>query len=457
MASDKKLHAIGIGGIGVSAVARFFRARGWEVVGTDVSTSEVTDSLEQLGIRVVAGHHPELITKSTNLVVYSAAVPEDDPERIRARNLEIQSLAYPEALSLMMEDHFGIAISGTNGKTTTTAILGILLETAGLDPTVVVGGSVSAWKGNLRLGRGDTFVAEACEYRRHMMKLSPQMIVLTNIEADHLDYYQDLADIESAFTDYVKKLGEEDVLVFNADDPVLRRVVRESKARLIAYGADKQSMVQLTATQTIGGMQYISANVLGMPTTFETVLPGRYNAYNILAAVSAAVALGIKPDKVRAGVAAFQGSWRRFEQVGTFTGHPVISDYAHHPTAVRGALGAARERYPKGKVLAVFQPHQENRTRMLFDEFIESFAGADTLIIEEIYEVAGREQDGHRVSSKDLIREVRERGGVGEVLYAKDGEAVLKLVKRLAPMHNVILFMGAGDIDRAARDLAHGV
>lgn len=452
--SLKKLHCIGIGGIGVSAIARFFVSRGISVSGSDVQESDEVGMLRKKGIKIGVPHAQENIPADVDMVVFSPAVPKDNVEMVAALERGIPLYAYPQALGLLTEHFTGVAVSGTNGKTTTTALLGLMLECGGKDPTVIVGGRVPGWDNNLRTGAGDILVVEGCEYRRAMLELSPHVIVLTNIEEDHLDYYKDIDDIVDAFDAYVAKLTEDDLLVYNADDERVCEVSHSTVARVVSFGLSENASVRAKDIVVEEGKQQFTLVVYGNELgTITAHVPGTFNIYNILGATAAALDMGAGFEAVQRAVDGFYGTWRRFERVGTCGTAVVISDYAHHPSAIVGTLKAAREFFPGKKILAVFQPHHMNRTVKLFDQFVESFADADEAIVAEIYHVRGREEEKEKVSSKDLVREMRERGGIDAVSYAKDLEATEKSARSKAKDFDVVVIMGAGDIDRVARDL----
>lgn len=449
----RAVHLVGIGGAGVSALARLFALRGVRVTGSDAGPVREHEALLALGVTILPAHNTELIPAETEALVYSPAVPEHDPERMFARMQGILEYSYPEALGALMAGRYGVAVSGTNGKTTTTALLGLMLAEGGIDPTVVVGGTVPAWQGNFRFGGSDMFVAEGCEYRRHMLNLSPRMIVLTNIAADHLDYYRDLEDIKDAFKEYVHNLPEDGVLVYNADDSGSVAVSRSASARIVSFSiAGTDADVCATDMPVREGKQHFTVvhrgNSLGV---LATRLPGDFNRANILAAAAAALELGVSFEAIKRAVEGFSGVRRRFEYVGEYHGAPVISDYAHHPDAVRGTIEAARTMYPGKTIVAVFQPHQIDRTIKLFDGFVDAFAAADRVIIPEIYQVAGREEGG-AISARDVVSAINERHRK-DAQYAQDLDEAETLLDETVSSKSVALVMGAGDVDNLARAL----
>ncbi len=477
--SCKKVHFIGIGGIGVSAVARLFLTQGAEVSGSDTADFPDRPEMEQSGMKIAIGHRAENIPPDVQAIVYSGAVPETNPEFVAAKGRGVPVLEYFEALGAIMHGRYGIAVSGTNGKTSTTALLGKILERAGLDPLVIVGGKVPGWNKNLRLPvnglpsisqtpQGETskeiqmsdgvFLVEGDEYRRHMLQLSPQVISLTNIEADHLDYYKDLAEIKETFLKYIKKIPEKGTLTYNNDDGNVRDIVEEAQktntCRKISYAIDTDA--DLRASNLMYGEETRMFRVswqkedIGI---FSFPFPGRFNVYNALAAIAPALALGVPIDAIRAATAEFTGTWRRFERIGKVHGKVVISDYAHHPTAVSGTIRATAELYPGKKILAVFQPHQKDRTRKMLHEFADSFHGADTVILSEIYDVAGRDEKSAPISSQNLLDEMKKDPKNPPTGFAHNIDQTEQRIRDIMDSFDIILIMGAGDIHKLAEKL----
>ncbi len=456
------VHVIGAGGIGVSAVAKLLAHAGKKVTGSDVAANEATRELEAAGIPVAIGHRTANLSDGADLVVYSSAVPEANPERLEAKKRGLRELSYFQFIGEYSKSKWTVAVSGTNGKSTTTALLGLILEKAGFDPTVIVGSKVKTFPDkNLRLGRGEIFVVEACEHQAHMLELFPQMIVLTNIEEDHLDYYRDLDHIRETFRRYVAKLPPDGTLVRNADDPVSSADLAAA-AGSVSYGLEAAADYTAEGPTVGGGRQRFEVvRHSGQPASlgeFSLPLPGKFNVYNALAAIAAAAELGAPPDAIRQAIAEFAGLWRRFEKVGERDGAPIYSDYGHHPTAVAGTLAAAREFFPDKRLVLAFQPHQHNRTRKLFDEFVASFDGADLLVLAEIFGVAGREEaEDQRVSSRDLAEAVERRdaaaGRKREIVYAGSLAGTEEVLRRTVRRGDAVLLMGAGDIYKLADKL----
>lgn len=470
----KKTHAIGIGGIGVSALAKYFALRGVEVSGSDSHDSEIVHEVAGVGIKIFLGHRTENVPSGADFVFYSDAVSEDNPERVAAREFGILEISYAQLLGELSKTKKTIAISGTNGKSTTTTMIGLILARAGWDPTVVVGSKVPGFKyGNLRLGKSDWLVVEADEYRAHLLELSPNHAIITNIEEDHLDYYRDLQHIKETFFQFIKKIDQDGALMINVDDPVSFEVASWREAEIggvdasrITYGMNLPANYLAKNVKIGFGRQIFDI----LRTEFhddissgvELLVPGRFNVMNALSAAAFCLSLGISFETIKETLAEFKGIWRRFEIVGKIKSKDwpdenapvVISDYGHHPTAVAGTLQAAREFYPRRRLVLVFQPHQHNRTKKLFDQFVQSFAGADVLILPEIYDVPGREEsEDQNVSSKDLLAAVKEKGLAPDARYGGNLEETEALVRSIAQAGDVILIMGAGDIDKVARQL----
>lgn len=388
----KKIHFIGIGGIGVSAIARMFLSEGKEVSGSDRSKSVITDELEKLGATIYEGHAKGNVPEDCDLVVYTIAVGDDNPERGVCDN----ELTYPEVLGLISKDKFTIAVSGTHGKTTTTAMIAKIMIDAGLNPTVIVGSLLKDVKSNFVAGDSKYLVVEACEYRRSFLNLHPTILVITNIEADHLDYYKDLDDIKSAFEEMKAKVQDGGVIITEKE--------------------------------------YSEA-----PHDFQLQAPGEHNIKNAQAAYMVGRELDIPEEAVRKSLAEFSGTWRRFDFLGkTKEGVLVYDDYAHHPDEVRATLKGFREKYPDKKILVIFQPHLYSRTKLLLNEFAKSFSDADRIIITPIY--AAREEKDESISHTMLAN-------------MSGAEAVDRFDEIDIGDAEVVVVMGAGDIRKVGEDL----
>lgn len=447
----KKAHFIGIGGIGVSAIARLLASRGTAISGSDIAlppraTLPPGDFTE--------GHKKEHVPPDADFVVYSAAAPETNPERVAAQELGIPAHSYPEALAEITKPYHTIAVSGTHGKSTTTALAGLFFEAGGLDPSVIVGAEVPGWKErNLRIGKGDTFIVEACEYRRHMLLLQPQAILLTNLELDHPDYYRDIDDVIDAFRAYVAKLSGNGLLVYNNDDALLRKIADESDAIKVSYGIGEGPDLFARSIHTTEMGQTFELVWKGMPLgEFFTPLYGLYNIYNILGAAAVYLTYGGDIAFARDALLRFKGVGRRFEILGNTGNAVVVSDYAHHPTALTAVTRAAKDAFPGKEILVVFRPHHRERTIKLFDQFVASLASIDHALLVEIYDVAGREEDA-AISSRDLITTLLSAHPRADIAYASGLDEAEAIVRKKSSEFDVILVVGAGDADQLARKL----
>ena len=424
-----KVHLVGIGGIGVSALARMFLGEGppaGGVSGSDRDPSPITEELARLGVKIFFGHRAENLPPDADLVIYTIAVPPDNPELLAAKRLGIKTLSYPEALGEISARKFTIAVAGTHGKTTTTAMLAKIFIDAGLDPTVIVGSILPTQKSNFIFGRSKYFIVEACEYRRSFLNLSPRILVITNIDNDHLDYYRDLADIESAFAELAGKLPADGALVCDRNDERLKSVLLNTRCLTFDYRQ--------------------------LPTTdLKCSVPGGPNKRNAQAALAVAAVVGIDQSVARRSLETFSGTWRRFEFKGrTAGGALVYDDYAHHPTEIRATLAGARELFPDQKIVVIFQPHLYSRTKLLLNDFATSFHGADQVIVLPIY--AAREPFDASISAEILAEAITKQGVPARAVSGF--ESASNYLQNLKPNpYNLILTMGAGDIFQLAENL----
>lgn len=449
----KQVHVIGIGGIGVSAIAKLLVKQGKIVTGSDATDSSIVQEANWAGVKTVIGNSEENIG-TAEAVIYSEAVPEDDAERRGARVRGIPEYSGAAALRELTKDKRLIAIAGTNGKSTTTAMVGLMLEAGGFDPTVIVGTKVPSFPlGNVRVGKSDWFVLEADEYQAKFLQLSPEVAVVINIEEDHLDFYRDINHICETFQSFLKNVRSGGKIILNADDVhCVDDLVHERKP--ITFGIEAAADYAAQNISVREGRQWFTVQhdkkEIG---EFSLCIPGKFNVMNALAAITAAREVGVEVEAIAATLETFLGIWRRFERVGERDGAIIVSDYGHHPTAIRGTIQAAREFYPGRRVVLVFQPHHHHRTKVLFHDFVKSFAGADVVILPEIYAVRGREQDTKQVSSEDLAKATREAGKVSEVHDGGTLEETEQLLETLIDSNDVVIMMGAGDIDLLARKL----
>lgn len=442
----QKVHCVGIGGIGISAIAKFFVAQGKQVTGSDANATAITADLEARGIKIFVGHDAKNVAADVDLLVYSEAVPEDSPERVEAQARNIPQLGHFDFLGALSKEYRTICLTGTNGKSTTTAMTGLIFEAAGLDPTVFVGSLVPGWvDGNVRIGKSDILIIEGDEYKQKMVKLFPETTVITNIEEDHLDVYKNLKHIVETFRELAKKTTGK--VIANADDKNCRKLKEEIDEE---YGVKRGISLRAKDRKVEAGKQTFEVMSAGKSLGRVTLqIPGEFNMMNALAAAKAALTYEVPFSFVQTALANFTGVWRRFERVGQFKGADVISDYGHHPTAIKATLEAAKEFFPDRRIVLLFEPHQHSRTKELFDDFTFSFDNADEVILSEIYAVEGRLKEAGEISSMDLVNAI----GKKSVVYAADLKEAEKKVRDLVKENDVVIVMGAGDVDRVARNL----
>jgi len=430
-----KIHFVGIGGIGVSALARYYLAKGWLVSGSDLVRSELTDNLKKDGIKIFIDHASKNVPVDANLVVHSAAVKSDNQELREARFLKIPILSYPEALGELTKQYITLAVAGSHGKSTTTALLSLMLIKAGLDPTVIIGTRLREFGGrNFRFGRSRYLVIEADEWDSSFHYYWPTVAVITNIDKEHLDTFKNLAGVIEGFARYLKNIAPQGKIIINAQD----------KNSLLASGAGRAGTVFFNRKK-------LDSQNFQWPLR----VPGKFNQLNAEAAWQAARCLGVSKKVARAAVKNYQGSWRRFEplipknlrQCKTLIGAKFFSDYGHHPTEIKAVAAAAREKFPKRKIIVIFQPHQVQRLTYLFSEFIRCWSGFDLVGILPTYQVAGREVKNGRTSTA-LVREISQKQ---TAFYLPNFKTALNLIKRFKGRRPVVIFMGAGDIDGKVR------
>lgn len=436
------IHFIGIGGIGVSALARYYLKMGHRVSGSDLVETEITKALNKDGAKIYIGTHRALnIKKDIDLVVYTLATEKDNPELKKAKRLKIKTKSYPQALGELTKKYFTIAISGTHGKSTTTAMTAILLKEAGLDPTVLIGTKLKEFgDSNCRVGKSKYLVIEADEYGGAFLNYWPKIIILTTIEKEHLDYFKSKKRILNTYKNYILHLPKEGILIANKDDKNISKVLsrlKNQKFKIKGYSLRQKEKV--------------------LKTKKTLKIPGTHNISNALAVFTLGKVLGIKEKTILKALSKYKGAWRRFEILKVNLGGErctLISDYAHHPTEIKATLQAVREKFGKKRIILVYQPHQYQRTKLLFNDFVKSFDEADYLILNEIYGVAGREK-GNLVSSKDLAKAVSRRwsknakcqmSNVKTVEFIKEQSQILKRLSRIVEKGDVLIVMGAGDI-----------
>ena len=443
--SIKKLHFVGIGGIGMSGIAELLIDQGFIISGSDKSLSETTERLQKLGASIYEGHKPEHVSPDVDVLVYSSAVPPDNIEILEAQHRKIPVIRRAEMLAEVMRLKYGIGIAGTHGKTTTTSMVGLVLIEGNLDPTVIVGGRLSGLGGsNARLGRGEFIVVEADEFDRSFLSITPTIAVLTTLEIDHLDCYRDLEDIKGAFVQFANKVPFYGFVVLCQDEPALQDIMPLlNQKKVIGYGLNPQADVQATEISYHNNTSTFSVikdgNSLGQITI---QLPGRHNIQNALAAIAVGLELKIPFDKIKKGIEKFSGVNRRWEKKGEIDSISIYDDYAHHPTECRVTLMGAKTGW-KRRTVCVFQPHLFSRTRDFYEEFAKAFLLADVLVVTDIY--PAREEPIQGISG-ELIVHAAKRYGHKNVYYVSDKNKLPEFIRGMVKKNDIVIMMGAGDI-----------
>ena len=406
----KHVHCIGIGGIGLSAIARYCNSRGAVVSGSDGSSSRITDDLQKEGVTVYYGHNIAHLSQDTELVIYTIAVTESNPELKEAKSRGVTCMTYPEALGLLTQEYTTIAVCGTHGKTTTTAMIASMLTACSKSPTVIVGSLLASDGTNFIDGTSEYLVVEACEYKRSFLNLHPKYIVVTNIDEDHLDYYKDIKDIESAFQEFVDKLPEDGEVV-----------------------AHSKEFKLLNFKNKIYADSYMTHDL-------RLSVLGEHNKNNAQLCIALGNLLKLNQGKIREGLFNFKGTWRRLEYRGEQKGAVMYDDYGHHPTEIIATLNALREKYTtdKFKLVVVFQPHLYSRTKLLLNDFANAFTLADKILVLPIY--AAREKDDGTISSEDLVEKM------DNSVYVESFDEVKKYIDKNCHSGSVVLTIGAGDV-----------
>ena len=448
----KRIHFVGIGGIGMSGIAEVLLNMGYEISGSDIGESATVKRLMDLGAKIHIGHSRENV-EGSGVVVISSAIRADNPEVLRAKEINIPVIPRAEMLAELMRLRYGIAVAGSHGKTTTTSMIAAVLSYGQLDPTIVVGGKVKAMGTNARLGKGDFMVVEADESDGSFLMLSPVISVLTNIDEEHMDYYKDMDELEAAFLSFLNKIPFYGLSVLCIDCPRVKSLSREFKKRVLTYGFDQNA--ELRAQDVV---------VSGFETKFNVFLndshlgpvcinvPGRHNAQNALAAIAVGMELGMSFEDVSLGLSEFKGIDRRLQVKGEGRGITVIDDYAHHPREIEVTISAVKE-CQSGRVVVIFQPHRYSRTKLLFEEFVEALTKADMLYIMDIYSAGEDPIDG--ITSQKLFQSLKETGHQN-VQYLNADDMVSRVLDSLEP-EDVVLTLGAGNVWAFGEKIVEGL
>ena len=445
----KNIYCVGIGGSGVSAIAAILKKSGKNVSGSDSNLSPTTEKLTLMGIPVQVGHNAKNPPDNTDLLIYSPAVNEDNTERIKAKQLGIPQLSYPEAVGKLTKEKNTVAVCGTHGKTTVTSMVSSIFINAGKDPSVLVGSHIKELENeNHRLGKGEWLIIEACEYCRNFLNYHPYAIILNNIEADHLDYYKDSTDYISAFHEFILKLPKKGLLIANNEDQNTITLVKKIQN-------ERQDIKIVTFGGKFGDFHVKDGQILHqgkMIGILNMKIPGRHNVLNALGALALSISIGIHSKAAINAINNFSGAARRFEFLGERDDTKIYSDYAHHPTEIKATLLAAREKFgDETKILAVFQPHQYSRTYKLRNSFAKAFNQADMTIVSDIFMTRDSGNDISKIDSEKLVKLIRTNNK--NVQYGGDLNKTFKKTDSILGQFDVVIIMGAGNVDIIAKQL----
>ncbi|HEY8250722.1 MAG TPA: UDP-N-acetylmuramate--L-alanine ligase [Burkholderiales bacterium] len=441
----RHIHFVGIGGSGMSGIAEVLANLGYQVSGSDLAENTATKRLASLGAKISLNHKPQHIN-GADAVVVSSAVQADNPEVIAARERRIPVVPRALMLAELMRLKQGVAIAGTHGKTTTTSLVASVLAEAGLDPTFVIGGRLNAAGSNARLGAGDFIVVEADESDASFLHLQPVIAVVTNIDADHMDtYQQDFGRLKQAFAQFLQNLPFYGAAVLCVDDANVREILPEVTKPVLTYGTGEDASVRAEAIEHDGGrMRFRALRKGAAPLDVVLNLPGRHNVLNALAAIAVGTEIGVKDASIQKALKEFRGVGRRFQNYGEIDGKfTLIDDYGHHPAEMAATLEAARGAFPGRRIVLAFQPHRYTRTRDLFEDFVRVLSGVDVLLLAEVY--AAGEAPIVAADGRSLARALRLAGKV-EPLFVEDIAAMPDTIRRTAQEGDVVITMGAGSI-----------
>ena len=445
----KKVHFIGIGGAGMSALAKILVEKGYEVSGSDMKESTMTGILRDLGAKIFIGHKAENVVGAEAIVV-SSAIREENPEVVEANRLGLKRLHRSDVNAFLINNCKGIAVAGAHGKTTTTSMIGVSLDYEGVSPSIIIGGEVDYLGSNAKLGTSDYLVSEADESDGTFLKYHPYIGIVTNIENDHMDHYGTMENIIKAFRQFLNQVRDDGWAVVCSDNDHIRDILPEVQCKVVTYGMNQPA-------------DYMAANVqtTASETTFEVVhkgeklgqvrlnVPGMHNVLNAMACVVTGITLGLSVDQMAEGLTVFNGAKRRFQTKGKVNDIWVVDDYAHHPTEIATTIKAARQTQPK-RLVCAFQPHRYSRTQLLQKEYGSCFAGADLLVLTDVYSAGEDPIPG--VDGELLVQEVARQTGQNTV-YIKDKKEIAQYLKSIAQPGDLIMTMGAGDIVKCGEEL----
>ncbi len=453
--TGRRIHFIGIGGCGMNGLARMLLDAGAVVSGSDAKPNAQTLELARLGVRISYEQRGELLSPDVDVVVRTAAIKHENREMQCARGYGLKNVKYAEMLGQVMQERLGVAVAGTHGKSTTTAMTAYAMMRCGADPSFVVGGTVPQLGGGSHSGTGNAFIAEACEFDRSFHNLHPRVAVITNIEADHLDCYKDIDDIVASFRHFASLVPADGLIIANGQDSRVAEALTGQKTPIqtvaLAEGYTWSTRPTGVEDGCCRGEVYYNGKLVGR---LKLSVAGTHNLFDATLAVAACAACGVDPGQAAEALGGFTGVDRRMTEVGRFDGVIVADDYGHHPTEIRATLKAVREKYRPNRLLVVFQPHQHSRTRFLLDEFATCFAQADQVIVPDIYFVRDSEAERQRVSAADLVKRITGNGQ--RALHVPDFPAIVEHLRREIKAGDVVLTIGAGNVWEIGKQLLNG-
>ena len=445
----KNIHFTGIGGISMSGLAELLHKNGFRVTGSDMNESDMTQHLKEIGVNVFIGHDYQNVPFDCELLVYTSAVKPENPELLAASDKNIDIMERATLLGLIMKTYkYSVAVSGAHGKTTTTCMISDMLLSLGLDPSVSVGGILNSTKTNFTLGKSEYFLAEACEYCDNFLKFFPHVGVILNIEYDHTDYFKSFSQMEESFNKFAKNINKNGALVINKNIDNFDRIIKDVLCNVISYGTPDSDFYaeNISYTNALPSFDIYHRGMFLMRASLNVF--GEHNIENALCACAVGVFLGLSYKDIQTGLKSFMGSKRRFEYKGLVNGAKVYDDYAHHPTEIKATLKTL-SKMNHNKIHCVFQPHTYTRTKALMDEFADSFAVADTVVILDIF--SARETDSNGVSSLELYEKIKAKGK--NAYYFKTFKEAEDFFKRISTNNDLLITLGAGDVYLIAENM----
>jgi UDP-N-acetylmuramate--alanine ligase len=448
-----RVHFVGVGGIGMSGIAEVLLNLGYPVSGSDLKTTPTTDALRELGASIFEGHRVDNV-RGADVVVISSAVRENNPEVTEAARLQVPIIPRAEMLAELMRMKYGVAVAGSHGKTTTTSMIAVMLDRAGLDPTMVIGGRIAALGGNAKLGHSDLMVVEADESDRSFLQLSPVLAVVTGIDREHMEAYRDVSDLENAFVDFVNKVPFYGASVLCLDEERVQTILPRVRRRYVTYGFSPQADISAEGVRLEGATSRFHLKIAGEPAGEVTLrTPGRVSVLNSLAAIGIGRELGLSVDDIRSGLESFSGVDRRFQVKADAGGVVVVDDYGHHPTEIRATLATAKDAFGR-RTVVIFQPHRYSRVSALFDEFCRAFHQADVLVVTEIYPAGEDPVPG--ISGEKLAEGIQVHGH-RHVRFVAELDDVPGAIEDELVDGDLVITLGAGSVTALSDKLAEVV